>query len=343
MHARAHAGRAVLHALLVRLRVGDELGERVGGEILARDQDARGIRHQADEREVGCRVVERIFVEDLVLREVGEAAEQERIAVGRGLHHAVRAGHAAGAADVLDDHLLAEHAAQAGGEDAPDRVDRAARRIGHHHGDRTRRPLLRRRRSRQREQARERPSDDCFLRMLSSLGVLAALAIYPESVPAIRGKSSISRKKSACNSQCLGKPSAPTAARRPLIRVRAKERNGPMTKNELIAAVADKAQITKTAAASAVDATFDAITGALKKGGEVKIMGFGNFKVVKRAAREGRDPRTGYAGQDQGFEAAPLLGRQGPQGGRQPLSFRFIRACPAKVATGFAKRTCSRR
>jgi DNA-binding protein HU-beta len=66
-----------------------------------------------------------------------------------------------------------------------------------------------------------------------------------------------------------------------------------MTKNELIAAVAGKADLTKVAAATAVDATFDAITAALKKGGEVKIMGFGNFKVVKRAAREGRDPRTG--------------------------------------------------
>jgi DNA-binding protein HU-beta len=75
--------------------------------------------------------------------------------------------------------------------------------------------------------------------------------------------------------------------------MRAKERIGPMTKNELIAAVADKAQMTKTAAATAVDATFDAITSTLKKGGEVKIMGFGNFRVVKRAAREGRDPRTG--------------------------------------------------
>src|SRR5262249_56032849 len=72
-----------------------------------------------------------------------------------------------------------------------------------------------------------------------------------------------------------------------------RERIGKMTKNERSAAVADKAQMTKTAAASAVDATFDAITAALKKGGEVKIMGFGNFRVVKRAAREGRDPRTG--------------------------------------------------
>ena len=66
-----------------------------------------------------------------------------------------------------------------------------------------------------------------------------------------------------------------------------------MTKNELIVAVADRASMTKTAAASAVDATFDAITAALKKGGEVKIMGFGQFRVVKRAAREGRNPRTG--------------------------------------------------
>ena len=66
-----------------------------------------------------------------------------------------------------------------------------------------------------------------------------------------------------------------------------------MTKNELIAAVADKTQMTKTAASAAVDATFDAITSTLKTGGDVKIMGFGNFRVVARAAREGRDPRTG--------------------------------------------------
>ena len=66
-----------------------------------------------------------------------------------------------------------------------------------------------------------------------------------------------------------------------------------MTKNELIAAVANEAEITKTAAASAVDATFNTITATLKKGGNVKISGFGNFRVVRRAAREGRDPRTG--------------------------------------------------
>jgi DNA-binding protein HU-beta len=66
-----------------------------------------------------------------------------------------------------------------------------------------------------------------------------------------------------------------------------------MTKNELIAAVADKTRLSRIEAASAVDATFDLITAALHAGGEVKIMGFGNFRVVQRAAREGRDPRTG--------------------------------------------------
>ena len=66
-----------------------------------------------------------------------------------------------------------------------------------------------------------------------------------------------------------------------------------MTKNELIAAVAERTHMSKIAAGSAVEATFDAITATLKGGGEVKIMGFGNFRVVRRAARDGRDPRTG--------------------------------------------------
>ena len=66
-----------------------------------------------------------------------------------------------------------------------------------------------------------------------------------------------------------------------------------MTKNELIAAVADKTSMSRNDAAGAVEATFDAIASTLGKGGEVKIAGFGNFKVASRAEREGRDPRTG--------------------------------------------------
>ena len=66
-----------------------------------------------------------------------------------------------------------------------------------------------------------------------------------------------------------------------------------MNKNDLIAEVASKTGLTKAAAGEAVDATFDAITAALKGGDEVKIAGFGNFVVATRAASEGRNPRTG--------------------------------------------------
>jgi DNA-binding protein HU-beta len=66
-----------------------------------------------------------------------------------------------------------------------------------------------------------------------------------------------------------------------------------MTKNELIAAVAEQTTLSRSAAAGAVEATFEAIADTLRKGGEVKIAGFGNFKISKRAAREGRDPRSG--------------------------------------------------
>lgn len=66
-----------------------------------------------------------------------------------------------------------------------------------------------------------------------------------------------------------------------------------MTKNELIAAVADRARIDRNAAANAVEATFDLIVQALKQGDEVKLIGFGTFGVSERKAREGRNPRTG--------------------------------------------------
>ena len=66
-----------------------------------------------------------------------------------------------------------------------------------------------------------------------------------------------------------------------------------MKKVELVEAVAKSAGLTKSAAAQAVDATFEAITKALKKGEKVPVVGFGTFGVSKRAAREGRNPRTG--------------------------------------------------
>ena len=66
-----------------------------------------------------------------------------------------------------------------------------------------------------------------------------------------------------------------------------------MNKNDLIAAVSDSTGMSKANAGQAVDATFDAITNALKMGDEVKVIGFGNFLVAQRAASTGRNPRTG--------------------------------------------------
>ena len=66
-----------------------------------------------------------------------------------------------------------------------------------------------------------------------------------------------------------------------------------MNKNEFVAAVAAKADISKADASRAVDAVFDAITDVLKSGDEVRLVGFGTFAVSARAASEGRNPRTG--------------------------------------------------
>lgn len=66
-----------------------------------------------------------------------------------------------------------------------------------------------------------------------------------------------------------------------------------MNKNDLIATVAGSAGLSKSDAAKAVDAVFDSITASLKRGGEVRLVGFGTFSVANRAASEGRNPRTG--------------------------------------------------
>ena len=66
-----------------------------------------------------------------------------------------------------------------------------------------------------------------------------------------------------------------------------------MNKNDLVAAVAASTGLSKTDATKAVDAVFDSITGSLKKMQEVRLVGFGTFSVAKRAASEGRNPRTG--------------------------------------------------
>ena len=66
-----------------------------------------------------------------------------------------------------------------------------------------------------------------------------------------------------------------------------------MNKTELIAAVAEKAELSKKDAEKAIKAFTDAVSEELVKGGKIQLVGFGTFEVAERAAREGRNPLTG--------------------------------------------------
>lgn len=68
-----------------------------------------------------------------------------------------------------------------------------------------------------------------------------------------------------------------------------------MNKTELIEHIAKNADLSKAAAGRALEATLGAIKTTLRKGGAVTLVGFGTFAVGKRAARTGRNPRTGAA------------------------------------------------
>lgn len=85
-----------------------------------------------------------------------------------------------------------------------------------------------------------------------------------------------------------------------------------MNKSELIDAIASSADLSKADAGRALDATIEAITGALKSGDSVSLVGFGTFSVKQRAAREGRNPQTGQtikiaAATVPGFKAGKAL------------------------------------
>ena len=66
-----------------------------------------------------------------------------------------------------------------------------------------------------------------------------------------------------------------------------------MNKSEMIDAIARHADISKAAAGRALEAVIGGVKSTLKKGGSVSLVGFGTFSVTKRAARTGRNPRTG--------------------------------------------------
>ena len=68
-----------------------------------------------------------------------------------------------------------------------------------------------------------------------------------------------------------------------------------MNKGDLVKKIADGAKVSKTQAAAALDTFTTAVTGSLKKGEKVTLVGFGTFSVSKRSARKGRNPYTGKA------------------------------------------------
>ena len=68
-----------------------------------------------------------------------------------------------------------------------------------------------------------------------------------------------------------------------------------MNKNDLVSAVASSTGMSKVDSVKAVEGVFDAISGALSSGGDVRIVGFGTFSVANRKATTGRNPRTGQA------------------------------------------------
>ena len=85
-----------------------------------------------------------------------------------------------------------------------------------------------------------------------------------------------------------------------------------MNKAELVDSVASSANLSKADAGRAVDAFVDSVTKALKKGQQVAVVGFGTFSVKNRAARSGRNPRTGEtiriaASKVPGFKAGKAL------------------------------------
>ncbi|MDD3362481.1 MAG: HU family DNA-binding protein [Hespellia sp.] len=72
-----------------------------------------------------------------------------------------------------------------------------------------------------------------------------------------------------------------------------KRRNLSMNKTELVAAIAEKAELSKKDSEKALKAFVDVVTAQLKKDDKIQLVGFGTFEVSKRAAREGRNPQTG--------------------------------------------------
>jgi hypothetical protein len=124
---------------VVSLHIVHELLEVISGEVLLGRNDKRERRHLADRLEVLVRLVGEVRIERDGRGVRTHLAHQDGVAIGLGAHGAGRAGGAAGARHVLNDHLLAERARHVVGDDARGNVGRAARRERHDQRDRARR------------------------------------------------------------------------------------------------------------------------------------------------------------------------------------------------------------
>lgn len=78
-----------------------------------------------------------------------------------------------------------------------------------------------------------------------------------------------------------------------------------MNKTELVAAIAEKSELSKKDSEKALKAFIDTVTDELKKGEKIQLVGFGTFEVAERPAREGRNPRTG--------ETMPIAASKAPK------------------------------
>ncbi|MCI8416784.1 MAG: HU family DNA-binding protein [Lachnospiraceae bacterium] len=78
-----------------------------------------------------------------------------------------------------------------------------------------------------------------------------------------------------------------------------------MNRTELVAAIAEKTELSKKDAEKALKAFTDVVTEELKKGEKIQLVGFGTFETIERAAREGRNPHTG--------EAMPIAASKAPK------------------------------
>ena len=113
-----------------------------------------------------------------------------------------------------------------------------------------------------------------------------------------------------------------------------------MTKVELIAAVANEANLTKKDAEAAVNGALNAITNALKEGDKVTLVGFGTFEVRERPARKGRNPQTGEeitieASKLPAFKAGKALSSNLNELARPTASFAAGRFCVIKKGTTY--------